>query len=231
MKRKLLLSAFLAAATWSLSSLASADWDTGPCPGGGTAPCIETEVSGTSYHFNGAGDRAGEWHGLPTTGEDFEFSGPMRWNCGGFQLNCTLAWKGNIKKCHDNSGDWRIGLKVTSTASSGSFACDVIVYGGFPWYATDPALANHCPFEDTCDSFVPYDPTTSSMAFRVGSIEMAVLGTPRFQDAHIHGVTFIPGTGAILNISSEYYDCEDEEIGCSIEAELPVINATSLDIK
>ena len=231
MKRKLLLSVLLTAATWSLSSLATADWDTGPCPGGGTAPCIEAEVSGTTYHFNGSGDHAGEWHSLPTTGEDFEFSGATSWGCNGLNYNCTLSWGTKIKKCQDTNRDWRIGLQVNGADFSGAFICNVIVYGDFPWYGRDTNMAGHCPFEDTCDNFIPYDQNASTLTFNLGSIQMDVLGFPRITDGHLHGLVFEPGIAANFTLFSEYYDCDEVTQDCHINGVLTLKNATSLSIQ
>ncbi|GAA5138833.1 hypothetical protein [Alloalcanivorax gelatiniphagus] len=230
MKRELLLSAFLAAATWSLPNLASADWDTGPCPGGGTAPCIEAEVSGTTYHFNGSGDHAGEWHGLPTTGEDFEFIGPTQWGCNGLNWNCTVTWTNKIKKCQDSAGDWRIGFQVNSASVSGSFPCAAFVMSGFPWYTKDAKAVSHCPFTDDCNSLIPYSPGASSLVTNLGEIDVTIFGIPRIADSHLHNIVFTPGPSANFSLASEYYDCDDTEVGCSIYGTVSLSNATSLDI-
>ena len=122
-------------------------------------------------------------------------------------------------------------FRLILTDSSGAFLCNTIAYGGFPWYATDPAITSHCPFQDTCDSFVPYDPPASSMVFQMGSIDMTVLGLSRLEDGHLHDVTFTLGTGALFDFYSEYYDCGEAELGCQIDAVLSLTNASSLDIK
>ena len=231
MKRKLLLSVLLTTATWSLSSLATANWDTGPCPGGGTAPCIEAEVSGTTYHFNGTGDHAGEWHGLPTTGDDFQFSGATVWGCSGLNVNCTWSWGAKIQKCQDNNGDWRIGLQVNSASMTGGFFCGIITWGGFPWYSKDVANSSHCPFTDDCSNFTPYDTSASSYASNLGAIDQIVLGTPQVQNGHLHDVIFYPGTGANLDFNSEFYDCDDVGQDCYVDGTLVLQNATSLDIQ
>lgn len=231
MKGKILLSTLLTATIWSLSSLALADWDAGPCPGGGTAPCIEAEVSGNTYHFNGTGDHAGEWHGLPTTGEDFEFvADHVDWGCGGLNWDCSLSWSAKVKKCQDSNGDWRIGVKVNSTAISGGFACGTFVFGGFPWYTRDSTIANHCPFEDNCDSFILYHPSASHYVSNLGEVDLTVFGIPRITDAHLHGVVFTPGTGATFSFASQFYNCDEEDQGCVISGDLVLNNATSLDI-
>ncbi|MFP1682781.1 hypothetical protein ACLD0W_09730 [Alloalcanivorax sp. C16-1] len=231
MKRKILLSAFLATATWSLPGLATADWDTGPCPGSGTAPCIEAEVSGTTYHFNGTGDHAGEWHGLPTTGEDFVFSGATTWGCSGLNANCTWNWGVKIKKCQDENDDWRIGLQVNSASMTGGFICGLLTWSGFPWYSKDVANSSHCPFTDDCSNFTAYDATASSYTNNLGAIDHIIFGTPRVENGHLHEVVFNPGTSANLVFNSQFYDCDDEDQGCSINGTLTVTNATSLDIQ
>ena len=230
MKRKLLLSIFLATVTWSLTGIASADWDAGPCPGGGTAPCIEAEVSGTTYHFNGTGDHAGEWHGLPTTGEDFEFSGVTEWGCSGLYWNCTATWGAKIKKCQDSDGDWRIGLQINSASMTGGFLCTTMTWGGFPWYSKDTTNSNHCPFTDDCSNFTPYDTSASSYTNNFGTINIIVLGISRLVNSHMHGVVFTPGTGASFGFNSNFYDCDEEDQGCYLDGTLVLQNATSLDI-
>ena len=67
MKRKILLSSLWGVVAWSVSGGAAASWDSGACPQPhtGPAPCFETEINGNTYHFNGSGGHADEWHGLP----------------------------------------------------------------------------------------------------------------------------------------------------------------------
>ncbi len=229
MKTKLLLSAIFGVAAWSLSSMAAASWDSGPCPGTGTAPCIEAVVSGNTYHFNGSGGHAGVWHGLPTTGADFEFVGTnVDLNCA-LDLNCTLGLSGKVQKCQDSNGDWRIGVQVNAADVSGSFLCNAVTVGGFPWYSKDPTIANHCPFEDDCDSFIPYDPSASSYTANFGEINVSAIGMSLVNQGHVHGVVFTPGAGANFSFASDFYDCE-ENADCSITGVLTLDNADSLDI-
>ncbi|MEP4372640.1 MAG: hypothetical protein ABJ319_12985, partial [Alloalcanivorax venustensis] len=103
MKTKILLTALLGMAAWSFSGVATASWNTGACPGSGTAPCIETEINGNTYHFNGTGGHADIWHGRPAAegGGDFVFEGDnVDLECA-LDLNCTLALSGQVKKCLD----------------------------------------------------------------------------------------------------------------------------------
>lgn len=231
MKTKLLLSAVLGVAAWSLSSMAAASWNTGACPGTGTAPCIEAVVSGNTYHFNGTGGHSGVWHGLPTTGADFQFSGATALGCDGLNLNCTLTLGGKVQKCQDSSGAWRIGVQVNSSNVSGGFPCGTVVLGGFPWYAGDPDSASSCPFEDDCDNFIPYSPGASTYTGDFGAIDINVLFIPRVSGGHVENVVFTPGVGANFNFNSEFYDCDGGEQGCSVNGTLTVTNATSLDIQ
>ncbi|MFP1682782.1 hypothetical protein ACLD0W_09735 [Alloalcanivorax sp. C16-1] len=231
MKTKLLLSAVLGVAAWSLSSMAAADWDTGPCPGGGSAPCIEAVVNGNTYHFNGTGDHAGEWHGLPTTGADFQFAGATALGCSGLNLNCTLTLGGKVQKCQDSNGDWRIGVQVNSSNVSGGFGCSAVTLGGFPWYAKDASISSHCPFTDDCDNFIPYTPGASSYTGNFGAIDISVFGISRVSGGHVHGVTFTPGTGANFDFDSSFYGCDESDQGCTVDGTLTVTNATSLDIQ
>ena len=232
MKTKLLLSAIFGVAAWSLSSMAAASWDSGPCPGTGTAPCIEAVVSGNTYHFNGSGGHAGVWHGLPTTGADFEFVGDnVELGCGSLGLDCTLSLGGKVKKCQDSDGAWRIGVQVNSSDVSGNFLCNTVVLGGFPWYSKDPTIGSHCPFEDDCDSFIPYDPSASTYVGNFGEIDINVLGSPEVVAGHVHSVVFTPGVGAnFAFLNKTFYDCEEESQDCSVNGTLTLDNATSLDI-
>ena len=232
MKTKLLLSALLGMAAWSFSGVATADWDTGACPGGGSAPCIETVINGNTYHFNGTGGHAGIWHGRPAAegGGDFVFEGDsVELNCA-LDLNCTLALSGQVQKCQDSNGEWRIGVKVTDANVSNGFLCGVVNVGGFPWYAKDANIASHCPFEDDCDSFIPYDPSATNYTGNFGAINVSALGINLVNNEHVHGVVFTPGVGANFSFASDFYNC-DEEGDCSIDGVLTVNNATSLDIQ
>ena len=228
MKLKLALSALLGVAAWSLSSMAMA-WDPGPCPGGSSAPCIEVVENGNTYHINGSGQHAGTWYGLPSTGTDFVFSGPSQLNCDGLNLNCTLTLRGKVQKCQDSSGDWRLGVQVNSSSVSGSFPCGTVSLGGFPWYSGEDALP-HCPFGDDCDNFIPYDPTASTLTGNFGTINISVLFIPRVTNGHVHGVVFNPGVGASFDFNSSFFDCDENDLGCSVVGTLELSNATSLDI-
>lgn len=230
MKWRLIFTTLFATATWSLSSLAAADWDTGPCPGSGTAPCIEAEISGNAYHFNGTGDHAGEWHGLPTTGENFEFTGAFSWDCSGLSLECTTTWAGKIKKCQSLNGDWRIGLQINSANVSGDFLCSTNVFGGFPWYTNGDAVTPHCPFTDNCENFMVYEPDAPTYVSNFGQIDLTILGTPRIDGGHLHDMIFTPGPGASLGFNSDVVDCDEEELGCNLEGMLKLDNAASLGV-
>ena len=232
MKTKILLTALLGMAAWSFSGVATASWNTGACPGSGTAPCIETEINGNTYHFNGTGGHADIWHGRPAAegGGDFVFEGDnVDLECA-LDLNCTLALSGQVKKCLDSNDEWRIGVKVTSaTVSDGTF-CGSVSVGGFPWYSKDPSITSHCPFEDECDNFIPYDPSATTHVGNFGSIDVSALGIGLVNDEHVENVIFTPGVGANFDFNSDFFTC-DEEAGCSIDGTLTVNNATSLDIK
>ena len=234
MKTKLLLSALLGMAAWSFSGTAVASWDTGACPGTGTAPCIETEINGNTYHFNGTGGHAGVWHGRPAAegGGDFEFEGDDVFLECGTDLDCTLNLSGSVKKCQDSNGEWRIGVRVTgANVSPGDFLCAFVTVGGFPWYSKDPSITSHCPFEDNCDSFIPYDANASSYTANFGTIDVSVPGSTLVDNEHLHGVVFTPGVGANFAFDEKtFFDCE-EEGDCVIDGVLTINNATSLDVK
>lgn len=232
MKIKNLPLALFALAAWSLSSFAAADWDTGPCPGTGTAPCIETEINDNIYHFNGIGGHVDAWHGRPAAegGGDFMFSGDGIGVACGLDFNCSLTWSGRVKKCQDTSGNWRIGFQVNSASMSNGTFCNSFAFSGFPWYSKAPSAIPHCPFEDHCDSLVLYDPNASAYIANLGSINMSVLGIVVADEEHLHGVVFTPGVGANFSFASDFYNCE-EETDCSIDGALTVDNATSLDIR
>ena len=221
----------LSLAAWSLSSFAAADWDTGACPGGGSAPCIETEINGNTYHFNGTGGHTDIWHGRPAAegGGDFVFEGDdADVNCA-WNLSCTLAWSGEIKKCQDSNGNWRIGFRINSASMSNGTYCRAFAFSNFPWYLKDPSITPHCPFADNCDDFIPYDATASSYIGNLGQINLSVLGITLANEEHLHSVIFTPGLGASFDFDSDFYDCDDEA-NCSFDGTLTINNATSLDI-
>ena len=234
MKIKLLLSTIIGIAAWSLSSVAAANsWDTGACPdpNPGPAPCIETVVNGNTYHFNGSGGHAGVWHGVPAQegGGDFSFSGPSRLECD-IGIDCTLELAGEVKKCEASDGTWRIGVRVNSSDVTGGFACSTIALDGFPWYSKDSSITPHCPFGDVCENFNEYDPNASTYTANFGLIDITVFGSQEVTDGHVHNVVFTPGVGANFDFNSTFYDCEENDQGCSVDGTLTLDNATSLDI-
>ncbi|QVL42065.1 MAG: hypothetical protein KFB92_11290 [Alcanivorax sp.] len=236
MSRKLLLSTLFGVIASSISSVVAANWDTGGCPQphAGPAPCIETEINGNTYHFNGSGDHADVWHGRPAAegGGDFDFSGSdVYLVCGTADPSCNLTLSGQVKKCEDSNGDWRVGVKVTGAdVAAGDFVCNFLNVSGFPWYSKDPTITPHCPFEDDCDSFIPYDPSAPAYTANFGdiSVSASILG-PWVNAEHVHGVVFAPGVGANFAFDSDFYDC-GETANCSIEGILTINNATSLEI-
>ena len=238
MKRKILLSSLLGAVAWSVSGGAAASWDSGACPQPhtGSAPCFETEVNGNTYHFNGAGGHADEWHGLPAVegGGDFQFSSQdINVACAAASPSCAFSASGQVKKCMDSNGAWRIGVRVNAVIiSAGDFLCNFVTASGFPWYSKDPTISTHCPFEDDCDSFIPYDPNAATYSANFGGITVAatLVGT-LIDDGHLHEVVFAPGVGATLTASNKtFFDCDDESLDCSVDAVLTLDNATSFDI-
>ena len=236
MKTKLILSTLFGMAAWSLSSVAAANWDTGACPQPhqGPAPCIETEINGNTYHFNGSGGHADVWHGRPAAegGGDFDFSGDnVLLECSAGDPNCILTLSGQVKKCEDSDGNWRVGVKVTGAdVEAGDFLCNFIEVSGFPWYSKDPTITPHCPFEDDCDSFIPYDPSASTYTANFGEItvDATLIGT-LVDEEHLHNVVFTPGVGANFAFDSFFYDCSEAD-DCEIEGVLTIDNATSLEI-
>ncbi|MFP1679126.1 hypothetical protein ACLD02_10525 [Alloalcanivorax sp. C16-2] len=231
MKIETLFFTLLGLAAWSLSNITVADWDTGACPGGGSAPCIETEINDNTYHFNGTGGHTDTWHSRPAAegGGDFVFEGDAGFYCS-LNLNCTLAWSGEIKKCQDSNGDWRIGFQINSASMSNGSFCSLYILSNFPWYLKEPSLTPHCPFVDNCDDFIPYDATASSYTANLGRISLTAIGIGLVNEEHLHSVAFTPGLGASFDFSSNFYDC-DESSDCSFEGELIIDNATSLDIQ
>lgn len=233
MKIQILLSTLLGAAAWSLSGVAVADWNSGPCPQPhtGPAPCIETEMNGNTYHFDDGDGHAGIWYPTPEGGGDFEFtSDSVILACSGFQVECLLALSAEVKKCQDSNGDWRIGLRMNSAdVEAGDFACNLVALGGFPWYSKDSSITPHCPFTDDCDTFIPYDPSASTYTANYGPIDINFLGSPEVVDGHVHGAVFTPGAGANFAFSSDFFDCA-ENMDCSVDGILTLDNATSLYI-
>jgi len=237
MHTKLLLSTLLGAAVWSHSSVAMASWDFGACPQPhtGPAPCIETEINGNTYHFNGSGRHAGAWHGVPVAegGGDFQFSGDtVDFACTSVSISCQMSARGEVKKCQDSDGIWRIGVRVNAVdLLSGDFLCNFITVSGFPWYSKNPSITPHCPFEDDCDSFIPYDPSASTYTANFGSADVSTPTGTLLSGEHLHGVVFTPGVAATVDFSNKtFFDCEETEGGCSIDGILTLDNATSFDI-
>lgn len=235
MKTKLLLSAVIGVAAWSLSSVAAASWVAGPCPGTGNAPCIEvTDDFDDVWHFNGDGGHADVWHGHPLGG-DFAFSNDdVDLGCSIASLNCTLELTGQVKKCQDSNGDWRVGVKVTGGDASDGLFCGTVDLYNFPWYSKDPAIASHCPFEDDCDSFIPYDPNASVYTGNFGAVSVDALGSNLVDEEHLHGVDFTPGVVASGDATfdfrgKDFYDCAEND-GCSIDGLLQLNNAKELHI-
>ena len=237
MNRKLLPSTLLGVAAWSLYGVAVANWNTGACPQPhtGPAPCFETEINGNTYHFNGSGGHAGYWHGVPLAegGGDFQFSSDaVDLSCPSASISCAFSSSGEVKKCQDSSGAWRIGVRVnTVELSAGDFVCNFLTVGGFPWYSKDPTIASHCPFEDDCDSFISYDPSASTYTANFGSADVSSPAGTLLSGEHLHGVVFTPGVGATLDISNKaFFDCDETEGDCSVDGVLTLGNATSFYI-
>ena len=233
METKPIFLALFGVAVWSLSSFTTASWNTGPCSSAGTAPCIETEINGNTYHFNGGGSHAGVWHGRPAAegGGDFSFSGFFALACDGPPSDCILNLTGEVKKCQDSNGGWRIGVRVNdSQVDPGDFLCNFIALDGFPWYSKDPSVTSHCPFTDDCDNFIPYDPNASSYTANFGLIDIDVLGSPQVVNGHLHGVVFNPGAGANFAFYSDIFDCRRTNQSCRVNGTLSLDNGTSLDI-
>lgn len=231
-KIKILPLALFALTACSLSSFAVADWDTGACPETGAAPCIETEINGNTYHFNGTDGHADVWHGRPAAegGGDFVFEGDgVDLQCS-LNLNCIVALSGHVKKCQDSNGEWRIGVQVNSATLSNNTFCGSVNVGGFPWYFKDSAIAGHCRFEDGCDSFIPYDPNATTYTSNSGPIDVSALGIALVEGEHIHDVVFTPGVSANISFASDLYDC-DETSSYSMDGVLTLNNATSFHIR
>lgn len=224
MKGKIILSAILGFCAVSLSQVASAGWDPGACPQPhtGPAPCIEAIIGGTAYHFNGTGSHAGEWHGSPVGG-DLVFVGASQLGCSGLNLNCSLTLRGQVKKCQDSAGNWRIGVRVNSYNVAGT-GCGTITLGGFPWYAKDAAITPHCPFEDDCDSFIPYDPAAVNYTANLGEVDISVFFIPRVTDGHVHNVIFTPGVNASFAFNTPFFDCDETNLGCTVNGLLQFNN-------
>ncbi|MBM1144415.1 hypothetical protein GN155_011565 [Alcanivorax sp. ZXX171] len=238
MKRKILLSSLLGAVAWSVSGAAAASWDSGACPQPhtGPAPCFETEINGNTYHFNGSGGHADEWHGLPAAegGGDFQFSSEyVDIRCSLASPSCAFNASGQVKKCKDSSGAWRIGVRVNSiNLSPGDFVCNFATASGFPWYSKDRTISNQCPFEDDCDSFLPYEPGASSYVgnFGTATISVTLIGI-LVEDEYLNGMVFTPGVGATLDFNDKsFMSCDAGEESCSVDGSLTLDNATSFDI-
>ena len=237
MKRLLFLSTLCGVAAWSASGGAAANWDSGACPQPhtGAAPCFETQINGNTYHFNGSGGHSGDWHGLPEAegGGDFQFSSDaIEVTCSATSARCGFSSSGQVKKCQDSSGVWRIGVRVNAVdLSPGDFLCNFVTVGGFPWYSKDTTIANHCPFEDDCDSFIPYDSSASTYTADFGSVDVGTSLGSLIDGEHLQGVVFTPGVGDTLDFSNKtFFACDETERDCSVDGILTLDNATSFDI-
>jgi len=243
MKTKILITAIFGVAAWSLSSLAMASWSTGACPGSGAAPCVETVINGNTYHFNGSGGHAGVWHGRPAAegGGDFDFSGGRVDLICPLQFSCDLVLNGQVKKCEDSDGNWRLGVRVTGgNFSGGTFTCNnALTISGFPWYLADPASHDHdagqCPFTDDCDNFLPYDPSASNYVGHLGEVTVSSFLGTHIDAQHVHNVIFTANNQgatptANLNFTNVMFsDCSGNG-DCSIDGILYLDNADELNI-
>lgn len=206
-----------------------------PCPTQAWPPCFETEINGNIYHFNGGGGHADDWHGLPAAegGGGFEFSrDDVDFACPSANPRCNMTLSGEVMKCQDSTGAWRIGIRMDALdLSPGDFLCNFVTMGGFPWYLKETNSASHCPFEDDCDGFIPYDPGAPAYSTSLGSVDLNAPFGPWIEEEHLHGVVFTSGVGAALDLSNKiFFDCDEQETGCSIDGILTLNNATSLDI-
>lgn len=199
------LSFFFAAAVSCASQAAMAGWDPGRCPvipnAGGVAPCIEHEVGGVWWHIGTGGGHAGVWHGQgPST--PFTFCGASSlafWTESGIPVNysCSICMDAYVKAFKE-SGDWRIGIKVTGASfSPGDAACRNIDLEGFPWYIADAAV--HQGFGNATG--IPY---IGSQLYtgNVGEIQVTYLNVPVVNGAHAHGVDF--DNNGVSNTPSEF---------------------------
>lgn len=238
MKTKLILSTLFGMAAWSLSSAVAANWDTGACPQPhqGPAPCIETEINGNTYHFNGSGGHADVWHGRPAAegGGAFDFTGNnVDLDCPDGNPSCTLTLSGEVKKCQDSDDNWRLGVRVVSAdVAPGDFLCNFIGVSGFPWYAKDPSATPQCPFEDDCDTFIPYDANASTYTANFGTITVTTPFGTAVNGEYVPGVVFTPGVGANFNFSGpiQFMECDGSDGDCTIDGILTLDNGTSLNV-
>ncbi len=243
MKTKILLSAIIGVAIWALSSVTAASWNSGACPQPhtGGAPCIETVINGNTYHFNGDGGHAGSWHGLPAAegGGDFDFSGSsVELGCPGINPICDIVLNGQVKKCEDSDGNWRLGVRVTGGNFSGSFWCNYQDLSGFPWYLADSSNHSHpgqCPFTDDCDNFLPYDPSASNYVGHFGEVTISSFLGILIGTEHLHDVVFTANNQgaaptANINLTDKVFtDCNGDG-DCSIDGILYLDNAAELNI-
>lgn len=171
---------------------AEAGWDAGLCPVTGATPCIEHSYNGTSYHINGTGDHADQWHGN-INDQDFTFRGDFVFTCPNMApTSCELQVETEIKKFQDAAGAWSIGVRINdAVALPGSMACSLITFSGFPWYSSQSST--HSGFGETTG--MPYSGNTNYVGNYGGSaasggISVSVLGAPLVSGAHIHNVDY-----------------------------------------
>lgn len=222
MKAKIIMLSALGVASFGLTQAASASWDSGACSGGGSAPCIEWSDGSNTYHFNGSGGHAGDWHGHPGGG-DFEFTGPTNLVCDGIPVDCDLTLYGQVRKAYDSTANtWKVGIQVTNADVTGGFTCGFVDVGGFPWFVDENH--EHGPYTNAVDVGIPY-PITSFIG-SIGEIDVAVpiLGIS-VTDGHMHDITynnsdtFSFGTGTLDEII--YINgAADDDSGCRVSGDL-----------
>lgn len=119
----------------------------------------------------------------------FEFAGdPVNLGCIDVALSCNLNLGGEVKKGQDSSGAWRIGRRVTSASISPSHLMCAVAK--FPWCSKGPSITSHCPFANSCDSFIPYNPSAPIYTAKFGAVDTSVLGVSVVDNEHLHGTVF-----------------------------------------
>lgn len=218
----------LASGTIALSNGAFASWDAGPCSGGGTAPCVEATDGSSTWHFNGDGSHADEWHGHPNSVDDLSFYGESFLDCPDLiSPTCNLRLNGQVKKCLDSNNDWRILIKVTGgSVTSGDLACGGISLGGFDWFANHTGI--HSGFADDCDQGILYG---GPLEGNIGDIDITYLGfIPVATNAHVHSVDFVNSSPSYFDFNSVIYEPGEVSSGCSVTGRLYIDNLDNITI-
>ena len=227
MKPKIFILSVLGAASLGLSQAASANWQSGICPqpNMGPAPCIEWSDGTNTYHFNGDGGQAGEWHGHPNGGS-FNFKGRTTLICDNNTVECDLGLDGRVRKDYDPvDGTWKVSIEVSDATVDNGLLCGFVNVSGFPWYIDEND--EHGSYTSAVDVGIPYNNATTPPIDFIGSIGPIGVSVPllgiNVTNGHMHDITydnsntFSFGTGML---DENIYASDETLTGCTVSGDL-----------